>query len=350
MSSSFSSRRAGYAGLAVTLAAGALLAAPLPAQAGVLDTPLHEAVVQFDDNPPTGACTLSGPGDVINAGPFAADGVPVTRTATSSATDTRVGNPSDVTTLTGSATSTVTANQAAGQLTHVSVTSSFTSTVTTAIASQQCDADVTAGSEQVYTFDLVTPKLLTVSVDSHHMIGVIEAGNILGPLGSGEQSAAVVEAIGPHAHGSSSVVLPAGTGYFALTESINDLVAPATAGTVSASGDAAIDLSFSTPGVASVGQTGAGGQYLTLDSARNCAAGTVGAAWSGKAGKGKNRTINKATVKVNGLKLATFKKPTKNTVSTITGLDSEKAAEVQVVLRVKVKGQRIVQRSYLTCT
>jgi hypothetical protein len=343
--------RAGTGALALCLAAGGMLAAPAPAQAAVLGTTQVLAEVNFDDDPDGGVtCTQTGPGDVTAPmTTFAADGVPVTRTATSSAVITDNANMSDATTMSGSISHTVTATQANGQLSKVNFASTATTSLSTAIANTKCGAAVGLQGGTQFQFDLVAPTLVTVTAEAHRMVGIVQAGNLIGPSGTDIQ-AVVAYALGDHGTSTGTILLQPGASFIGIHQVQKQMVAPATAGSQSSSGDVTVDIAFETPGAASSTQSGSGGKYVTLGSGRSCATGSLPMTWTKKAGKGKQRVVNKAIVRVNGAKVATIKKPKKGQVSTVTGLNPEKAAEVEVTLRVKGKGKSAVERSYLRCT
>ncbi len=347
---STSSHRLGATALATVLACAGMLAAAPPTQATVLGTAQFVSQVGFDDDPTGTTCTQTGPGDVTSpVANFLADGVPVTSAATSSAVITDNGNAADVTSLAGSASRTVTATQAGGQLNHLRVTDTASTSVTTAIANTKCGASVGVGGEAQFQFDLVAPALVTVTAESHRMIGLVQVGNLMGPSGS-DVEAVVAYAVGTHGTSTGTSLLSAGTGFIGINLSQADLSAPASAGTVSRSGDFTLDISFDVPGSATGAQSGSGGKYVKAGAGRDCAAGTLPLTWTKKAGKGKHRVVNKAIVKVNGVKVAKIKKPKKKQVSIVSGLDPEKAAAVEIIVRVKGKGKFVVDRSYLRCT
>jgi hypothetical protein len=305
------------------------------------------ASIGFDDSPAPGVtCTKTGPGDVTSVGTFAADGVPVTKTVSSSATFKDNANAADTTNLSGTSTQTVTATAAGGQVSKVHFGTTASASVTTAIASTKCGADVEAGGSTMFQFDLPADTLVTVKGVAHHMIGIFEAGNIIGPSSD-------VQAVISYNAGSSSsasAVLKAGTGFISINQAYLDVQAAATAGTVSRAGDVSFDVGFQTPGVADGTQFGSGAKYVKLADGRGCSTGTVDLTWTKKAGKGDHRTVKKATVFVNGAKVKSVKKPKKKQVTHLTGIDPTGNARVQVVLKVKDKGELYTDRSYLQCS
>jgi hypothetical protein len=329
-----------------------VLAAPAPVQAAVLGTTGVEASLNFGNDPEVGVtCTQTGPGDVPPAPvPFAADGVPVSRTASSSAVITDNANASDATTMSGSITQTVTATQANGQLSRVRIASTATTSLSTAIANSRCGARVQAAGLAEFQFDLAAPALATVTAESHRMIGIIQVGNVTPSTGSDDIEAIVLYSLGGHGTSSGTILLPAGTSFIGGNSVQKEMFAPVSASSRSSSGDLTVDIVFDTPGAASTTQAGKGGKYVTLESGRSCSTGTLAMKWKKKAGKGKDRLIRKAVVRVNGAKVATIKKPKRGQVSTLKGLDPEQAAEVTVQLKVKGKGKLDVERSYLRCT
>jgi hypothetical protein len=334
--------------LAGALAAGGLLASPAPSEAGaVLGMTQTGADISFDDAPPLGVtCTQTGPGDATSVGTFAADGVPVTKTVSSSATIKDNANAADTTSLSATAAQTVTATAAGGQLSQVHFGTTASASVTTAIAATKCHADVEAGGATMFQFDLPADTLVTVRGSSHHMVGIFQAGNFISP--SDDIQAVISYTAG--SSGSSSAVLKAGTGFISISQSFLDLAAAATAGTVSRAGDVSFDVTFQAPGVATATQFGSGAKYVKLSAGRGCPTGTVDLTWTKKAGKGDHRTVKKATVLVNGAKVKSVKKPKKKQVTHLTGIDPTGNARVQVVLKVKDKGELYTDRSYVQCT
>ena len=345
------SRRLPAAVLAVVLTAGGLLAAAPPAEAAVLGMTVAGGSISFDDDPTGTTCTHSGPGFVSSepsGQQFAANGVPVTSTVSASDVVTDTGNSSDTTTLTGSVTSTVTATGVAGQLTHIHMVANATSSLTTAIAGSKCGASVFGGAGAQFQFDLAAPTLVTVTAESHRLAGTVQIGNLLSP--DEDIDGVALYSLGSHGTSTATSLLQAGTGLIGLSQVQFGLEAPATAGTRSTSGDLGLDITFETPGVASTTQSGSAGKYVTLAAGRNCAAGTLPLTWTKKAGKGKQRAVKKAIVKVNGAKVATIRKPKKNEVSLIKGLNAEREADVEVSFKIQGKGKLTVDRSYLRCT
>lgn len=346
-----SPRRLGAAALAAVLTGGGLLAVAAPTQAATVTTAESGASVTFDKFPDAGVtCNQTGPGSVSSAGPgtFAANGVPVTSTATSSAVITDAGNAADKTTMSGTVTSTVTATGVGGQLgtLHMAVTAA--SSLTTAVAGTKCGAGVTASGLTELQFNLGAPTLVTITAETHHLTGIVQ---VLNPASAGgDIDGAVSFTAGRHGTSTATSLLQAGTGLVSFSQVQSGQDAPDTAGTTSSSGDLTLDVTFETPGLASTTQSGSAGKYVALGAGRDCAAGTLPLTWSKKAGKGKDRVIKKATVTVNGVKVATVKKPKKHQVTLLSGLNAEKAADVEVSFNIKGKGKVETGRSYLRCS
>jgi hypothetical protein len=346
---SSTARRLGTAGVAVVLS-GTFLAVPPPSSAVVIGVSQVVAEVDFDDDPDVGVtCSQAGLDASAIPGPVAADGVPVSRSASSNAVITDNANVSDKTTMSGSITHTATATQANGQLSKVHLATTASASLTTAIANTKCHAYVSVGGGTQFQFDLISPALVTVTAEAHRMVGIVEVGNITGGNPS-DIDAVVAYALGKHGTSTGTILLPAGINYMGINELQFGFEAPSTATTLSGSGDLTVDLSFDVPGSASAAQSGKGGKYVSLADGRDCTAGALSMTWSKKAGKGNHRVVKKAIVRVNGAKVATIKKPTRKTVSTITGLNTEKGADVEVTLKVKGKGSSTVDRSYLRCS
>jgi hypothetical protein len=331
----------------LALAVAGALGAPPPASAAVISAPLVGVFVRFNDHPASGVtCTTTGLEPSVQA-PFAADGAPVTQAASSTGTIQNDTVGADKTTLSASGSTTIVATQANGQLSHVTLTANTSASVTSAAAGTTCGAQALVGPNFTFDFDLTAPMLVTLHVEAHHFQGQLAVGRVESP--SGQPNAAAVVMLDGSTDGTSSALLPAGTGYSAGSEMGLLLGAPATAGTVSGTGDLKVDISFEQPGVARTSQQGPGGKYVALAGARNCETGAVAATWSKKAGKGKARQVKKATVWVDGDKVATVRKPKKKQVTSIPA-DPGHAVQVQLFLKVKGKGELIAQRSYRPCS
>jgi hypothetical protein len=349
MSSSSSLRRTRIAGAALALAASGLLLAPAPAQAVVITGSTVDANLDFTAF--GGPCTESGTGDVAGSTPFNADGVPVERTATSTTTYTRNGDPTDVTTLNSSVTSRVVATQANGALRTVDITQSFAANVSaTKGLAQDCDAGVdNDDSGVVFNFDLPTAKYVTISVESVGTVGAF----VLGDLATSDPQAVETFIIGAHTTLTQRIYLRPGANMIGAFVGEDFLGAPTVAtDPTSRSGQATVNVTFDDPGVATTAPEGDGAKYVDLAAGRTCAAGSVTGTWKSKAGKGKNRKIKKATFYVNDVKVASVKKPKKQTTTTLTGLVSGKPADVMVKIKLAKKGAGTVtvERSYLPCT
>jgi hypothetical protein len=332
------------------LVAGVLAVAPAPATAAVLTSPQVAASVSFSSSPSSGTCTTVG-SSANQMVAFAADGVARTASAASSAKVTHDIDATDVTTLNGSATSTVTAQQAGGQLSTVTVNTSYSASLSSTLGTaQKCGASVSATAGAQDQFDLVSPAYVTVAIESHG--GLAQAITGQGLSGPVTQIAAAIGA-GAHSTSTGTVLLPAGTSYISLQVHQDALQAPTpTSSRSSASGNAAMTVTFQTPGIATTATAGDGKKYLAPASGRSCAAGTLASTWKGKAGKGDHRKVKKAVFYVNDVKVKTVKKPKKKDVTTLTGLNPEKAAHLEVVIKLAKKGagKVSVQRDYLPCS
>jgi sarcosine oxidase delta subunit len=328
----------------MSLAAGALALVTAAAQATVIGTPTNAVDIAFYKYPSAPAtCTLAGT-TATDTGPFAADGVAVTRTKSATTVLTNDTNPLDKTTLSGSGTSTVTATQIGGQLSHVLLTASMNASLKTDVANTQCGGTVTAASSVDYTFDLVRPTLVTLDMESSNFQGEIAVGQIIGST----PNAAAAIPLGAHRRSTDSVLLPAGTGFVSMGETGIQLRGTPAATTTSLAGSLKVDISFEDPGAPTTAADGGAKKYLSLGG-RDCSTGAITATWSKKAGHGKHRIVTRATVTVNGTKVTTVKKPKRKQVTAIPA-DPTRAVQVQVFLKIKGKGQQFVQRSYRTCS
>jgi hypothetical protein len=335
--------RAAVAAVTLCLPTAALTLGPSPAEAAVITATNHSATVGFSKNPSGTTCTIVIAGGV-DSGPFAADGVPVVHSKTAAVSINNDNVATDKTAASGSSSNTVVATQADGQLSHVSMTANATTSLTTASATPKCGGRTTLSSATTFTFDLVRPTLVSVTVESHNVLGELAVGKLSG----GIPLAAIQYAVGPHHSGTDSVLLPAGTGYSAVADVGMELTALTTAGTTTLNGDIKVDFSFEEPGVPTTAAQGTGKKYVALGD-RDCTTGAVSATWSRKAGKGKVRTVPKATFYVDGQKAIGVKKPKKGRVTKVPA-DPTRAVQVQGFIKVKGKGQLLVQRSYRPCS
>ena len=150
---------------ASALAAATLAAFSPPASAVVIANANAVADVGFFFS---GNCTQNpAPGGASQTVAFTADGVAKTARQPSSATTTHNVDATDVTTANGSTSSTATATQSAGQLNKVTVNTSYSASIQpTKGTAQQCNAEVGVQSGAEYTFDLVAPAYVTVTLES----------------------------------------------------------------------------------------------------------------------------------------------------------------------------------------
>jgi len=336
------------AGLVTALTAACLLAVPSPSHAGVLDTPQTQTGIGFNGS---GSCTQTGAGNTSSpVTPFAADGVPVTTTSSSSATYTHNVDNTDVTTMTGTVSNTVTATQAGGALRTLDVHS--TSLLTLAAAkgtAQACNASVSSQLANVAVFDLPSPKYVTARITSNGSFGAVVIQSSLGPIGGIFQTVNFFL----HSDLTQRVYLPAGTWMVQLqAQSVIQAPTPSLTMASPRPGEADLYLTFDEPGAAAGAAKGDAGAYVDLAAGRTCGDGSLSATWKRKAGKGDKRTVKKAVFRVDGAKVKTVKKPTKKQVTTLIGLDPEEMAVVSVTLKLVKKGagKPTVERSYLACT
>jgi hypothetical protein len=346
----FSSARAATVVGVGALVAGGLAVAPTPATAAVISTSSVIADVSFSSSPTAGPCTTVGSA-ADQTVPFAADGVTKTAVASSSATVTRDADPTDVTTLNGTVTSTATAQQSGGQLSKVTVNTSYSASLSSTLGTaQKCGAEVSLAGGAQYAFDLVAPAYATVTLESHGGLAQVVAGQTLsGPL----EQVAVAFGVGSHAVSTGTVLLPAGTNLIGMHINQDGLEAPTpTSSKTSTSGNAAMTVTFQTPGIATTATTGDGKKYVAPAEGRSCAAGTLASTWKSKAGKGENRKVKKAVFYVNDTKVKTVKKPKKKQVTTLSGINPERAVHLEVAIHLAAKGAGTVrvERDYLPCS
>ena len=341
-------RRVRAGGLVIALAAGgAILLPAAPASAVTIANSTLNSSVSFGNSGPT--CTETGPGDAAQ-GPLAvnADGVAVSTSTSSSATYTHNVNAADITTLQASTTGTAKATAVAGVLSTLDFSSTGAASVNSALgASQACDA--TANTQAVFQleFDLPAPRVLVLDADSSSLAGqfVVQNSYFVDPI---EPVVHQEIDISQHSQATRTMYLPAGK-YQIGFGSQQFVRAPEAAGApTSRSGSLTMHAELLEPGVAQTEEAGAGKKYVDLGS-RSCAAGSLPVTFTNRAGKGKNRTIKKATFFVNDAKVKSVRKPKKKAVTTLTGLDPKKDVTVEVRLKLVKKGKVTVERDYLRC-
>lgn len=340
-------RRARIGGLAASLALAGGLIAPAPAEAGVLDGPTSQNGGTTSGD---GTCSSSGTPTTTNLGTFAADGVPVTTTASVNSTWTKGGNPSDITTASGTTTNKITATQAAGALKTVDISVNHQTAITSALGTaQDCEVELQIGVAYGASFDLPTPKTVTVDITSKNTYGVL----LIQHASDSQSGSAQEVAYELHNQVTQEVYLPAGK-YVMQSQilGVHNAPTPAAPSPQSKSGYLTAHIQIDDAGSAKDSASGAGTKYLALDAVRSCAAGALTGTWKSKAGKGKNAKIKKAVFRVNGAKVRTVKKPKKGKATTLTGLDPEQAAEVEVTLKLVEKGagKITLERSYRPCS
>jgi hypothetical protein len=117
---------------------------------------------------------------------------------------------------------------------------------------------------------------------------------------------------------------------------------------------------FKAPGAAEGGSAGTGAKYLALPDTLNCSNGTAAADFTAKAGKKlkkpkkghkkKKPVITKADFFVGDVKVASVRKPNRDTLTTVTGIDTSGEVTLEAVLTVPKKGTLTVRRTYLPCS
>jgi hypothetical protein len=344
-------QRARVVALVVMLAVAGVLLTPAPSQAVVLAATQIQAGIGVAKDV---GCTLTGPGSVVSpTTTFAPDGVPVQVASSTANTIVKTGDPSDTTTANGSMTSTTTATQAAGALSTVDISTRLQTTVRAAKGSAQtCNATLQSQAIVSAAFDLPSPKYLLLDVDTVGLFGSF--GVVAQNFSSGGVPAGtLVLDLFLHFSAEKRIYLPAGS-YIVQAQlvGIHQAPTPAAPSPEEKAGDFTAHLAFVEPGLASSAGTGTGAKYVGLAAGRSCAAGSLTATWTPKAGKGKHAKIKKATFRVNGAKVRSVKKPTKKQVTTLAGLDPNAVVDVTVSLKPAARhGDPLtVERTYLPCT
>lgn len=335
----------------VTTVVTALVTVPVPA----FSEPVHDATlsseITFVGN---GSCTRTGPGDTL-VGPVAvvADGQRHASGATSSVRTTApVPNTDDTIDLSAATTTAYTATQAAGVLSRLDVAVDMAAhLVASKGAANTCGTRSQGQSVLKLSFDLPSPRLVTVTVSA--------AGPVRGRATLQDASfrfADITAATGPSTV-RSQALLPAGTSKLQLEGFIVlDPPSPGDPQPTDSTGSVHTTVEVQTPGTAtSEVSTARAGKYLDLAAVRGCATGSLAAAWGKRAGKGDHRTVKQAVFTVDGVKVATVKKPKKGQVTTLTGLPPG-TVEVEATLKlVKKRGGKgkpgpvTLTRSYLPC-
>lgn len=336
--------------LAVLPVVGALVCVP-PAAA----EPVHDATLTSEITfVGSGTCTRTGPGDSL-VGPVAlvADGQRHTSGASSNVRTTAPAPDTDDTLdLSAAATTAHTATQVAGVLSRLDVAVDLAAHVVASKgAANTCGTRAQAQSRLDLSFDLPSPQLVTVTVSA--------SGPVRGRATLQTQSsrfADITAATGPSTV-RSRTLLPAGTSTLNLEGFIVlDPPSPGDPQPTDSAGSVHTTVEVQTPGTAtSETSTARAGKYLDLAAVRGCAGGSVAATWGKRAGKGDHRTVKRAVFTVNGVKVATVKRPKKGQVTTVTGLPTG-AVEVEATLKLVTKrgakgkhGPAALSRSYLPC-
>jgi hypothetical protein len=121
-----------------------------------------------------------------------------------------------------------------------------------------------------------------------------------------------------------------------------------------------LQADFRQPGLAEGSSAGTGAKYLALPDTLNCSNGTATADFTAKAGKKvkkpkkghkkKKPVITKADFFAGDAKVASVRKPNRDTLTTVTGIDTSGEVTLEAVLTVPKKGTLSVRRTYLPCS
>lgn len=330
--------------LALSAALGTALLAAAPSASAVPGEGVLFAGTAFSRGG-TATCELVDNGDGDNA-PLLANGVPVTRTYTTTGTVIDSADVGDFTQLAAKSTSTARATLAGGSLSTLEL-STFGQTSASAVQGEatECQGDAEATGGTMLEFSLANPGWLTLTTTT-------TAGGesqIVVQSASGDQAVMEVDR-GTHGTSTRRMFFPAGIYMVQIAHSV---WSSTDGGPAAASASMKGTVTFAPAGAATAAAAGTGTPYVALG-ARSCAADSVTATFpSAKLRK----RIASTTFLVNGVKKATVKKATTAPV-VLTGISDTAAATVQAVVQLKdtkkkgkkVKGKKVVTaRSYLPC-
>ncbi|WP_205472784.1 hypothetical protein [Nocardioides sp. SYSU D00038] len=301
-------------------------------------------------------CTATNGGDG-NGDEQPANGVPVTRTQSTTSTVTSTGDAADVTNLTANVTGRMRMVVTDGNLSEVELSGSGRATATPQKNPSECDAEIEAEIEGGVEFTLTRPTWVVATVSGNKQTAVgVQGGN---------QKSFMVAAIGAGGQSTASQLFPAGQYYLSLDFGWSSdgsgfylKQAAAARGAARAEALAAakamgegtgrVHVELRAAGSATGKAFGSGKKYLKPGDAVSCATGKVAATFTKKA-----KQVEKATFLVNGKKRKTVKNPKKGR-TVLLPLPATRSNTVKVKLVVDPPGRRgavtkTVTRSYRGC-
>lgn len=307
-------------------------------------------------------CSVSAPADLEQTAPLAANATtPVSQAGSTTATGL---NPGDTGTLTASTTGTVRVEEGDTGPTLIDAAFDLKAKTTRALGDGSgCSVHATAAAYVAGTFTLAEPRILSMDFTRLGPGYHYETIQLL------RHAPSPAIGLNPTSYSLSGkqhyeVALSAGDWGFTVVATGKASSAPPPVIPDTLEKRIRFRAEFKPLGAAQKSTSGTGTKYLTLPDAQNCAAHSVVAAFTKKAGKkpkkapGKNKgagakpakpVINKATFYVNGAKVRTVRKPHKKTKVTLDGLPGHSRVTVSVRLKVRGKGVATVERTYLQC-
>ena len=352
--SSLVRRCAGASGALVLALAGLGLAAT-PADGAVLDG-MATASTNFATSG-GGGCALSADTHTSSNQPYGSGGTVASFNLNTSAVATDPGDLTDTTQLAANISGTVSAQEAAGAVTGFAMNSNIALKVDRAqdaLSSCSSSALATMIMTTPVPFNVPAPTLLDLTSKFHGSNLTVSSVTLVLSKTNAPPASDTEVPFNFNASVQRYLAVPAGQ-YSVTVVVTTQLSQPSTPPVgENATATWSLDAKFLTPGVAKTAQQGTGNKYLTLGSAVSCTSDTVTADFTNKAGKkakkGKKPVLNKATFYVNDVKVASVKKPNKNTLTTLTGLPDEDEVTVEAVIKVRGKGPVAVRRTYRPCT
>jgi hypothetical protein len=352
---SFSLRRVGLYGLAAVLAGASvpLLAAPANA-AAITGNATGSAQV-----------SLSGASCALTGGPLATP-TPVLSlnsdsatpfSASANATGTSNTNAADVTHAEATISGTAFSTETGGSATSVGVdgVASVTFDSKFGLASD-CSGAATTGLSGSATLTLTAPAMLDLRVRALHGGYVTTVSVFLASASGASQTVAAYS--GTNGRRLALVQPGSYTFNFTLTSLLtgpSPILVPKTR-----TMPFTFRADFKAPGAAEGASTGTGASYLALPDTLNCSNGTAAADFTAKAGKKvkkpkkghkkKKPVITKVDFFAGDAKVASVRKPNRDTLTTVTGIDTSGEVTLEAVLSVPKKGTLSVRRTYLPCS
>lgn len=306
-----------------------------------------------------GGCALSADTSSSSSGTFPSGGPATSYSFDSSAVATDPSDSADVTQLRSRFQASARSVDSGGVLTSLDLRGQASLTVDRAQdAASSCSSSAGAGmSLSTNPLVLTQPSLLDTSMKVRGADGQSSTQTSFALVFSRATPGTEVIAES-HVNNNETtrrqVLLPPGTYQMALSLSTQLAQPGPLPGPETGAITFSLDLDIVPAGSADSVQRGAATKYVALPAGLSCGNGSVKAHFTNKAGpkpkKGAKPKIKKALFYVNDVKVATVKRPHKNTVKTLTGLPPTDAVTVETRLYLTGKGVAETRRTYRPCS